>query len=661
MWSQGGVARARRCSLPSFGGGSRLRAVVAAALTCALLPALAAPPASAAELSRDLWYHDGHTARWRIAGDWLFAPDPLDVGASSGWASAVPANARTVQVPYVWNADLSQQGFDGSVAWYYARFQAPHPGLYRVRFLSTHHLATAFLDGVQAGTHEGGFLAWESSPVQLTAGEHLLAVRLDTRKQATIAQTGGRAWWNWGGISREVELREARSIDVRYVRAATTSIARRSALERMTVGVTNPTGSVVRGRVRIALAGRSHVTRPFALAPGASREVTLRARVARAHLWSPEHPSLYPLQVSTGGGSALEPAWTGHIGIRRLVVRDGLLYLNGRRFFARGAALHDQVRDVGSALTPADLRANLGILRGLHANFTRSHYPMHPGFVEMLDRAGIVLWAEAPVIWLSNGQLRDPVVHQTVLGYLRQAVDNQASHAAVGIWSAGNELAPSEQPGSGYLGYVADARSLVKSLDPWRPFGLAFEQRESWEYGMFCDLVDVYGLNYYNGWYWGPPPGPAHQQLVRKDLRDKMSSCPERAWMITEFGAEAGFAGSASQRGSYAYQQAFIDSMLTAISGVPRLNGVSIWAARDFAVAPGWTGGNDARPDPPMNQKGLVTLQGVAKPAYWSASRWFARLGRATLISGARTAGTASPRRSRPASHGRTGSQGPSG
>ena len=44
----------------------------------------------------------------------------------------------------------------------YARFRAPHSGLFRVRFLSTHHLAQAFMDGAAIGSHEGGFLAWES-------------------------------------------------------------------------------------------------------------------------------------------------------------------------------------------------------------------------------------------------------------------------------------------------------------------------------------------------------------------------------------------------------------------------------------------------------------------------------------------------------------------
>ena len=87
--------------------------------------------------------------------------------------------------------------------------------------------------------------------------------------------------------------------------------------------------------------------------------MTFRLRVRRPRLWAPGHPSLYRLDVLSGRAIA----WTGMVGIRRLEVRDGLLFLNGRRFFARGAALHDHAPGVGAALRPANLRANLAILR----------------------------------------------------------------------------------------------------------------------------------------------------------------------------------------------------------------------------------------------------------------------------------------------------------
>ena len=46
---------------------------------------------------------------------------------------------------------------------------------------------------------------------------------------------------------------------------------------------------------------------------------------------------------------------------------------------------------------------------------------------------------------------------------------------------------------------------------------------------------------------------------------------------------------------------------------VPYLSGALIWALRDFAVRPGWHGGNPT-PDPPFNRKGLFDLKGRPKP-----------------------------------------------
>jgi beta-glucuronidase len=602
-------------------GAARLAQLLAAAVCLAA----GAAPAGAATLSSDLWYHDGHTARWRIAGTWRFAPDPRNVGQRSGWASRIPARTRPVSIPNVWNASLSDAGFKGSVGWYYARFTPPHAGRYRIRFLSTHHLATAYIDGAAVGAHEGGFLAWETRPVRLSARPHLLAVRTDNRPAVTTVQTGGEAWWNWGGISREVELREARAIDVQSVRMGTLALAPRGAVVRVAVDVANTSGRPRAARVAVSVAGTEAAQRML-MPRGARRTVTFLLRVRDPRLWSPEQPSLYRLNVATGSRGRMARAWTGMVGIARLENRGGTLYLNGRQFFARGAALHDMAHDVGAALTPRDLRANLELLRGLHANFTRAHYPLHPGFLEMLDRAGIVVWGEAPVIWLTDKQLGTPAIRATALGYVRQAIKAEGYHPSVQIWSAGNELASEAPQGAGFVGYVRAAHDLVRWLDPTRPFALAFESRPPEDYAPFCGLLDIFGLNSYLGWYYGPPPGPEQRQELRDDLATKTAVCPDRAWLITEFGAEAGFPGAADLRGSYGYQAAYIDSTLQALQGVPHVNGASIWAGRDFAVAPGWAGGNEVGSDPPFNQKGLVTLNGYRKPAYEVASRWFAAM-----------------------------------
>lgn len=93
--------------------------------------------------------------------------------------------------------------------------------------------------------------------------------------------------------------------------------------------------------------------------------------------------------------------------------------------------------------------------------------------------------------------------------------------------------------------------------------------------------------------------------------------------MITEFGAEANRSGPASSKGTYAFQQRLITKHVGVFDNTGYLSGVLVWALRDFAVRPGWTGGNP-HPHPPILFKGLFKQSGAAKPAVASVHRLFA-------------------------------------
>ena len=54
----------------------------------------------------------------------------------------------------------------------------------------------------------------------------------------------------------------------------------------------------------------------------------------------------------------------------------------------------------------------------------------------------------------------------------------------------------------------------------------------------------------------------------------------------------------------------------------PWLNGALYWTLNEFRVRPDWDGGNP-RPQPPIHQKGLVSFDGVRKPAFFDVQRIF--------------------------------------
>ena len=93
---------------------------------------------------------------------------------------------------------------------------------------------------------------------------------------------------------------------------------------------------------------------------------------------------------------------------------------------------------------------------------------------------------------------------------------------------------------------------------------------------------------------------------------------------MTEFGAEANREGPVEEKGTWAFQQDFVNYHLGVFATKSWLSGAVYWALNEFRVKPDWEGGNP-RPQPPVHQKGLLTYDGMArKPAWADVHRWFA-------------------------------------
>ena len=102
-----------------------------------------------------------------------------------------------------------------------------------------------------------------------------------------------------------------------------------------------------------------------------------------------------------------------------------------------------------------------------------------------------------------------------------------------------------------------------------------------------------------------------------------MRQCyPNKAIVITEFGAEANRDGPVDEKGTYAFQQDFVNYHLGVYATKPWLSGAIYFALQEFRVRPDWDGGNP-RPQPPIHQKGLVSFDGVRKPAFFDVQRIF--------------------------------------
>ncbi len=574
-----------------------------------------------------------------LTGGWRFAPDPNDAGLAGGWAlrPALVTTWTAVAIPHDFNPVISAASNRGSVGWYAIRFTGPRvtPGRsWSVRFESVRRNAEVWLNGVELGTSSDPYTPFSLPAGSLLPGRpNLLVVRVDNVKGRDPLPED---WWNWGGIVGPVTLEPRGRISLAGLGVVgqlgcayrCASLAVQGTLQNNTpsparadvvLRVSSPTGAVSWIRHRGPL-----------LPPRAALPISFAVPVrGPLSLWSPDHPSLYGVQAETVLGGRIEQQDSLRTGMRSVQVRHGVLYLNGRRLWLHGAAIHEDVAGRGAALSDGDIDTIVSELRSVGANITRAHYLLSPRLLDALDAAGIMVWAQPPVDH-AGAVLGSPSVRARALSMLRSTVIGDRSHPSVIVNSLGNELTPEPERSPGTSAYLQQASALVRRLDPGTPVALDTYCYPGFPAQNVYRGLDVLGISSYFGWYSGPPGHSiaSFDQLARF-LEQSHARYPEQALVVSEFGAEGLFSGPAAVKGSYAYQSDYLSRTLQTLGRLPFINGSIYWTLREFAVSPGWRGGASLPPGATtdgIHHKGLIAYNGIEKPAYAVAQQDFSKL-----------------------------------
>jgi beta-glucuronidase len=603
-------------------------------LTCVVALLATAPAALADTPTTKTLYADGPSGRHLLDGDWSFRLDAADQGQRAHWERATStAGWSTVTVPNAWNAgDDSPASMAGSIGWYRKDFSLPDTKAsldWALRFESVNYRMHAWLNGKDLGTHTGAYLPFT---LQIKRGlkrhgVNRLVVRVDSRRRsadfppagttASGVPTGG--WWNYGGITREVYLmREDRAaLDSVLVRPV---IRCRTCDARIDLAATvRATGSAVPVSVFGVFDGRR--TRLGSGDVGSrARTFTGRLRLRNPHLWSPADPHLYPAALEVRARGRVIAGWTLHSGVRSIRARGDRLYLNFQPVNLRGVGVHEDTRTQGFAVDNAFRDRLIAQAKDLGATVLRTHYPMAPYLQEQADAKGLLIWSEIPVYAMKTPVLARASVRKRAVRLLADNITANQNHPSVFVWSIANEL--SSKPGPSQGAYIKAAADLAHTMDPTRPVAQVMAAFP----GGGCETeyrpLDVLGFNEYFGWY----PGVAGTSFDRRNLSpylDHIHACYRtKALLVTEFGAEANRAGPAEEKGTYAFQQDFVNYHLGVFATKPWLNGALYWTLNEFRVRPEWEGGNP-RPTPPIHQKALVDYDGNPKPAYADVQRWY--------------------------------------
>lgn len=605
---------------------------VALAMMLAVLAASGDARAADTGLSNHAVYHDGPTGRLLVGGHWSYRMDPDNQGLGAHYErDAGSAGWAPVRIPFNWNAKDNREDTP-SIGWFRAKFSAPSSGRWNVRFESVAGKASVWLNGRFIGSHDGAYLPFELRALSLRKGKNRLTVRVDTHHTAgdltfwNTDKTTGQArygWWNFGGISREVYLRRIDHLDISHIAAVpkVRCIPECTASLRVTATLKSLTSHPWGAWIRVRVGTRLITFHPRRL--GAGRSVTLSTTLPmpRPRLWSPEHPSLYPVRtrayVDDRATKGQPVAGVDlNVGLRTLR-RDstGRLFLNDQPLLLHGASHHEDTRNVGSAWGTAQWETVARDYLALHANVVRSHYPLHPAFLELCDRLGLLVWDEVPVYQTPNATLNLASARRKALDWDRAMVARDHNHASVFTYAVSNEL--NAEIGPGQAAYLDSAVTLIRQADPTR--FVAIDRYSDGRYRSFPVLkrFDLQGINEYFGWYGGKTPDAG-------SFLDKYHAIfPGQAIAITEFGAEANRSGDVAQKGTYEFQQQFLHDHLAIFAQRPYVAGAMVWALRDFRVHPAWSGANP-KPTPPWNMKGLIDRFTGPKPAFQTVSDVYA-------------------------------------
>ena len=614
----------------------------AAAITTALLALLAAGPAAAAAAlpaKRTL------TSGWEVRVD-PAAPAPPqeappeetapeEAGAAgprtpSGVAAQAPGPWQPTTVPSVFDTRALPALYPGSVRRYRLAFRGPTTPRgfsWLLRFEGVRRKATVILNGRRVGVHSDPYTPFTVPARGLRPNRrNVLVVIVDGRKNPKLPE----AWWNWNGIVRPVALVPAGPAHVEDLgtmsRVRCRGPARGCRAELLLEGVLERRGSrAIRPSLDVRLrapSGRT-IARSFRLPEqrGERRRMSLSVPVPAPELWSPDSPRLYDATFTLRERGKVVQRERRRIGLRSVEVKRGHLYLNNRRIQFRGASIHEDMPGSGAALTGADMDRIVADLKDLGANITRAHYLLNEGLLARFDRAGIMVWSQAPIWQRDAGAhlLWRPSERERALRTVRRTVTAARSHPSVLTHSVANELTVTPDVKRGTRRFLLEAQAQARAIDPTLPISLDIKGRPGYAEQFTYQPFDMIGLNQYFGWYrW-----VEDFSLLEPYLRELRDLYPRKAIVMTEWGAEGRpelADAPADLKGGYPFQTFHAQRTLDVIDASPVLSGAIYWTLREFEIYPGWRGGAGRRGPPyepnTRHNKGLLTYEGEPKPAY---------------------------------------------
>jgi beta-glucuronidase len=562
-----------------------------------------------------------------LDGKWQYIIDPYGTGfydyryqerkendREAYWTSDEPLNKTdrnehkftdkyTLNVPGDWNSQAEKFLYYEGIVWYKKSFDfnkrnsANKVYLY---FGAVNYEADVYLNGKKLGKHKGGFTPFnfEVPDSVLKSTGNYLVVKVDNTRHKDEVPTVNTDWWNYGGITRDVQLVEVPPAFIQDYSLHIKKGASLKTLKNIPVEGWVQLNEAQTAKEIVVEIPELKIKKTF---PVTGNKAAVQFSLPTAQLWSPQTPKLYTIVINTNTDRI-----TDKIGFRTIEVAGKQVLLNGKPLFMRGICIHEEIPQQGRrAYSKQDALQLLGWAKELGCNMVRlAHYPHNENMTRTADSLGILVWSEIPVYWTVDFSSSE--VYDKARAQLTEMITRDHNRASIVIWSVGNET-PVNPVRTNFMHNLINA---ARALDSTRLVSAALEVNYQPTENRIDDplgaYVDIVAFNEYLGWYSGLPS---------KCRTANWNIVYNKPFFISETGAEAlyGFHGDSLTRWSEEYQEWYYREQVAMFKRMPdNFAGLSPWILCDFRSPRR----NNQTYQEGWNNKGIIDQKGRKKKAY---------------------------------------------
>lgn len=496
-----------------------------------------------------------------------------------------------------------------------------------IRFEGVNNIADVFINRRHIGEHRGGYGAFifEITGKVEYGKENSILVRVNNGEQLDIMPLVGDFNF-YGGIYRDVHLLitdETCISPLDYaspgVRLIQDSVSHRYAKVRAIVDLSNGSSGNQEVELNVRLLDGQRVvkegTKNVNLSGNEVMQQELTFEIDQPHLWNGrQDPFLYQAEVTLFRNGQMVDRVTQPLGLCFYRIdSDKGFFLNGKHLPLKGVCRHQDRSEVGNALRPQHHEEDAALMLEMGVNAVRlAHYPQATYFYDLMDKNGIIVWAEIPFVgpggYNDKGFVDLPAFRANGKEQLKELIRQHYNHPSICVWGLFNELT---ELGDNPVEYIKELNVLAHQEDTTRPTTSASNQM-----GDLNFITDAIAWNRYDGWYGGTPAD------LGKWLDRMHKDHPEICIAISEYGAGASI---------YHQQDSLVKTVPTSwwhpenwqtyyhienwktISSRPYVWGSFVWNMFDFGAAHRTEGDR-----PGINDKGLVTFdRKVRKDAFY--------------------------------------------